>query len=167
MKKPREQKTEVDLTVLQDPAQLMGNGTDCFGNEWDPTDKDCAICHDVEICGIVYQEKIKGKKRKAESEKGPFLDQTAFENVPVDKIVKSVRQWAEDDDPATYEELEEQIMDSAKTKDKVAVREFIKIMCSRENLIITEEKTIVPNEGTDNHIIARSPLITEDSYPSS
>lgn len=151
MKNPRETKKEVDLTTLLDPAELItDNEEDCFGRAWNPQDKDCAICADVEICGIVKQAEIKSRVKKVEKEKGPMLDQAAFEKVPIEKIVGNMRQWAEDNDPSSYEELEQSIMAVARTKDKVAVREYIKRTLPKYNLTITKEKTIVPYEGTGN-----------------
>lgn len=161
-KTPRDKKTEVDLTTLLDPAKLI-TGDDCFGKEWDPSDKDCAICHDVEICGIVAQEGLKKKKRDLEKKKGPFLDMTAFEKVPMDSIVTNIINYAEDGDPATMDELIETIGDKAQTKDKVAIREYIKRMLPRYNLIVTNEKTIVPNESSSTNINPESPLTEEDS----
>lgn len=166
MKQPRETKKEIDLTSLLDPSELMSdNPDDCFGKEWDPQDKDCSICHDVEICGIVKQQEIQSRKKKVEDTKGPMLDQTAFEKVPIEKITTTMKNWAEDGDPSTYEELEETIMASAQTKDKVAVREYIKRTLPRHGLTITPEKTIVPNESADNHIISESPTTDEASVP--
>ena len=162
MKQPRETSKEIDLSTLLDPKELMSeNPEDCFGKEWNPQDKDCSICHDVEICGIVKQQEIQGRKKKVEDTKGPMLDQTAFEKVPIEKIITNMKNWAADGAPSTYEELEESIMAVAQTKDKVAVREYIKRTLPRHGLTITEEKTIVPNESTDNHIISESPLTPE------
>jgi len=167
MKQSRETKQEVDLTTLLDPEQLRSeNPDDCFGVEWDPQDTDCSVCHDVEICGILKQKELHGRKKKIEKEKGPFLDQTSFESVPIEKIVQNLIQYAEDDDPATYEELEETIGTSARTKDIVAIREYIKTMLPRHGLRVTEEKTVIPYEKSDNHLISESPLTTENSFPS-
>lgn len=147
-KQPRNKPTEANLTTLLDPKELMtDNPEDCFGKAWDPQDKDCAICHDVEICGIVKQEAIKKRVKKVEKEKGPMLDQTAFEKVPQEKIVAGLTEWANDGEPATYEELSEQIGKLARTKDEVAIREYIKRFLPRHGFIITNEKTIVPNES--------------------
>jgi len=165
MKKPRNTQKEVDLTTLLDPEKLMSdNPDDCFGRSWEPQDKDCAVCHDVEICGIVKQEEIKGKVKKLEKEKGPFLDQTAFDNVPIEKIVTEMKNWAEENDPATYDELEETIAKSAKTKDTVAIREYIKRMLPRYGLIITEEKTVVSYESANSNSVTKSPLTKEGSF---
>lgn len=163
MKKPREKKTEVDLTTLLDPEQLkMDNPDDCFGKEWDPQDADCALCHDVEICGIVKQSTTQKKVTALEKKKGPFLDMTAFEKVPMEKIVEGIRSYAADGDPYTYDELVEDIGKTARTKDKVAVREYIKAQLPRFNLTVTPEKTIVPYESIDNNL-KQYPPTPEDS----
>ena len=168
MKQPRDKKKEISLTTLLDPKTLISdNPDDCFGKEWDPSDKDCSICHDVETCGIVKQSTIQGRKEKIEKEKGPMLDQTAFEKVPIDNIIINLRNWAADDDPSTYAELEETIMKHAQTKDTVAVREYIKRTLPTHGLRVTEEKTIVPYESTDNNLISGQPITTEDSLPGS
>jgi hypothetical protein len=169
MKKPREKKTEVDLTTLLSPEQLMDGvpDNDCFGKEWNPQDGDCALCHDVEICGIVKQSAIQKRVKAVEKKKGPMLDQTAFEKVPQEKIAATLRNWAADDDPASYEELEETIGKAASTKDKVAIREYIKAFLPRHALTITEEKTIIPYESIDNNEGQGQPATPEDSYPGS
>ena len=163
MKKPRETKKEVDLTTLLNPEQLMGeNPDDCFGKLWDPQDADCAICHDVEICGIVKQADTKKKVVALEKKKGPFLDMTAFDKVPMEKIAAGIRTYAEDGDPYTYDELVEDIGKSARTKDTVAIREYIKAQLPRFNLTVTQEKTVVPYDGIDNNI-KEYPTTPEDS----
>lgn len=152
MRKPKETKKEVDLTTLLDPSELMGESPDdCFGKEWDPQNGDCAICHDIEICGIVKQSEIKKKVKNMEKKAGSFLDMTAFEKVPMDKIAKTAIEWAEDDDPASYEELVEQIGQIARTKDPVAIREYIKTQLPKYKLMITPEKTVVPYDSSDNN----------------
>lgn len=169
-KKPREKSTEKDLTVLLKPEELMSDDPeDCFGREWDPRDKDCSLCHDVEICGIVRQADIQKAKKKIEREKGPFLDETAFEKVPVEKLVETIRQYAEDDDPALYEEIEEAVEKTARTKDKVAIREYITRLLPRHNLQIIEqngEKIIVPNEESSSDR-SEYPITPEDAVPGS
>ena len=168
MKNPRNEPKQVDLTTLLDPKALISDDPeDCFGELWDPQDKDCAICHDVEICGIVKQEDTKKKVKAIEKREGPMLDQTAFEKVPIEKIVQNIKEWAADGDPATYEELADQISKSAQTKDSVAVREYIKRILPRHGLVMTPEKTIVPNESTDHHLASGQPITPESAVPGS
>ncbi len=165
MKNPRDKKTDVDLTTLLDPEQLRNdNADDCFGKEWDPQDRDCSLCHDVEICGIVKQQTIETRKQKIEKDKGPFLDMTAFEKVPMDKIAINLKNWAAEDDPASLEELEETIGKAARTKDKVAIREYIKRTLHQFDLMITQDKTIKPYESPVNNDYTRQPITTKDAF---
>jgi len=165
MKTPRKNKKEVDLLVPIDVDTLVSSGPDdCFGKEWDPSDKDCSICHDVEICGILKQSTIKSRKKEIEKKVGPMLDQTAFEKVPVGLIVDNIKTWSKSD-PATYDELFESISLHAQTKDGVAVREFIARMLPKYGLKITEQKTIIPNESVHTRVSAEYPATKEDSFP--
>lgn len=163
-KTPRETKTDIDLTTLVSVDKLMEDNAkdDCFGREWDPQDKDCTLCHDVEICGIVAQEQIKKKTKKLEKEKGPFLDSTAFEKVPIDKIVATITAWADEGDPATLDELIDDISAKAKTKDIVAVKEYIKRILPKHGLKLTKDKTIVPDDSSNNHKGTEQPLTPKD-----
>jgi hypothetical protein len=102
--------------------------------------------------------------KKVEKDKGPFLDQTAFEKVNMEKLAQKILQWAEDDDPCTYEELETSIGEQATTKDTVAIREYIKRQLPIHGLRVTPEKTIVPYESTDNNQRTDTPATPEDSF---
>lgn len=142
MKKPRDIKTEVDLT--KPVSNLKVTEGDCFGQEWNPQSKDCSICADNEICGIKYQEIIKTKKTSYEKKQSYPLDMTDFKNVNMDKIVNIIAKY-QDDEPLEYEEVEELIMKAAKTKDKIAVREFIKRNTPTYNITIKDKKFYVEN----------------------
>lgn len=168
MKKPRETKKEVDLTTLLTPEQLMYDipEEDCFGKLWDPQCADCAICADVEICGIVHQSIIKKKVRNLEKKAGTFLDMTAFERVDFEELARGMKNYADEGNPFTYDELVGDIKKVARTKDPVAVREYIKAWLPRVNMTITEDKTIVPYEGISDNI-KHYPVTPEDSIPSS
>jgi hypothetical protein len=128
MRKPRTKQTEVDLTVPVDPGKILADDeTDCFGTEqYSPQDKDCSLCSDIEICGIKFQELIKGKKRAVETEQGPMMDQTDLDGVDLGKVEKLADKYYKEGSPMTFEELQEAIRIQANTKDDDAVLELIR-----------------------------------------
>jgi hypothetical protein len=145
MKQPHTTPTEIDLTVPVDPTSIVPTEqTDCFGTEeYNPQDKDCSLCSDIEICGIKFQELIKTKKVKVETEKGPMLDQSDIDGVNFKKIEKLANKYYLEGDPMTHEELIEAVMIQANTKDEVAALELIRREMPGTNMVLKDGKVYV------------------------
>jgi len=138
-RKPKEEETKMDLTRPINNLEIKDD--DCFGQMWNPKDKNCALCSDLEICGIKYQEVIEDKKTNYEKEYEP-LDMADFSCVNMSKIVDFIKKY-QDDDPLTYEEVEEYVMDKAKIRDKTSVGEFLKRNFVKYNITIKDKKLYV------------------------
>jgi hypothetical protein len=137
MRQAKTVKTEVDLlkpVTLPEPEP-----GDCFGSsEYDPRDKDCSVCADLELCGLKREVALRSKKKKFEEDNGPLLDQTDFQSVNWDSIYKKAIEYEDSGEPMTFQELTEAISTIAKTKDQVAVAEFINREMPKEKLELKE-----------------------------
>lgn len=115
MRKPRHKKTKVDLLV---PVTLEASN-DCFGTEeYNPRTSDCALCHDIELCGIKFQEILQAQKKHLEQEKGPFLDMVDTSSIDWVKIKARALEYQQAGEPLSYEELRDALMKVAKIKDE-------------------------------------------------
>ena len=124
MRKVKTSKTEVNFLK---PVIIPEIGPeDCFGQEYTARDNDCAVCSDSDFCSLVYADKLKKQIKQTEKDSGPFLDQCDFQGVDWDKIAQKAKEYEEAGEPMTFRELEEAIATLARTKDSVAVTEFIR-----------------------------------------
>ena len=124
MRKAKTVKQEVDLLKPVVIPELSSD--DCFGNEYSSRDNDCSVCADDTMCALVYADKLKKQIKQTEKDSGPFLDQCDFSSIDWVKIAQKAKEYEDADEPMFYEELVEAISTIAKTKDKVAVENFIK-----------------------------------------
>ena len=124
MRKVKTEKKEVDF--LKPVAIPEIDLDDCFGQEYDPRDKDCALCSDLTYCGLVYADRVKKEIKNTEMDSGSYMDQVDFEGVSWTKIQDKAKEYEQLGDPMSHVELVEAIMSIAKTKDDIAVSEFIK-----------------------------------------
>jgi hypothetical protein len=149
MRKPKTQKQEVDLLK---PVNIPdGDPDDCFGTSlYNPQDKDCSICADIELCGIKFQGLIQKKVQKFEEENGPLLDQVDFGSVKMNKIEEFAKQYEAEGEPMTFQELVDAISQLANTKDEVAVVEYLKRTLPTSNLLIKEGKVYAKRENSSN-----------------
>ena len=139
MKNPHMKQTKVNLLTPVDPKSIVTEEqSDCFGQEYNPRDRDCSICSDIQLCGLVYAEKTKDKKVAFEIQHGPLMDITDFKGVDIVRIEKLVKKYEEEQEPMTFEELQKLIQDQAATKDVEAIIQFIKRTIPISNLIIRE-----------------------------
>ncbi len=131
-------------------VDTMQKDDPCFGKLWEPSDSSCAVCHAIEICGILYQETIKKKKASFEKEKGPTLDMAQFNSVDFEKIAKNIEAWNKKGESISLSDLEVTIAQAAKVKDKKTIMEYVKRQLPLYNLTI-ENNVIVSHEaGTNN-----------------
>jgi hypothetical protein len=137
----RTKKTEVSRLK---PLNIddLSQSDDCFGKAWDPQHRLCSICADVDICGVVYQEKVVIPKKKKFDESLP-LDLLDFSKVDWAKIGKLVKKYQDDGEPMTYEELMRYIKDLANIKDEFMIKLFIEKSLKLNKLKCTEHSEIV------------------------
>lgn len=138
MRKPRNTSTKVDLTV---PLHIdhATEADDCIGAEYDPQNKDCSICADIELCGIRFQMLVQSKKNIFEVNHGPLLDETDFKSVDYSKIERLVKKYKDaGDDPISMDELCDLVGEMARTKDRVAIVNNIKRALPNTKLIIKD-----------------------------
>ncbi len=149
MRKPKAEKTPVDL--LKPVTIPDGEAEDCFGTDlYNPQDKDCSICADIELCGIKFQSIVQKKKTVFEEEHGPLLDQTDFDSVNMTKIAEVAKRYEEEGEPMLFQELIDAVAELACTKDEVAVVEYLKRTLPLTNLIIKEGKVYAIRENSNN-----------------
>lgn len=149
MRKAHEKQTKVDLTVPIIPSSIIPDEkTDCFGTElYNPQDKDCSICSDIEICGIKFQELVKAKKKKFEDVQGPTLDMSNFEGVNMPQIMKLALKYQQEGNPMTIEELQDIVQLQARTKDQEAVLQFISRELPLTSMYIKNEHICVRTDS--------------------
>jgi len=146
MRKPKTEKTEMDLLKPVNVSDIEAN--DCFGSDlYNPPDKDCSICADIELCGIKFQSLVHANKEKLEGKKGPFLDEAAFSLVDFNKIESLVAQYEKDGEPMLFDELLYAVAYMAKIQDDEAVVQFIKRKLPTNNLLLKEGKVYVKNSS--------------------
>lgn len=77
-------KKKEETTDLSKPIDLSKIGTPddpCFGTQYDPRDKDCKICGDIEICAIAQMQNNKLQRELLAKEKDfKDLDEAKFLN---------------------------------------------------------------------------------------
>jgi len=134
-RKAKNTKSEIDLLKPVNVSQIKIDDKDCFGNMWDPQDKDCSICADAEVCGIIYQEHhIKPKTEKFEKQETP-LDLMNFNKVEWEKIIKLVKRYEGEGSPLLFDELVDIVCDYASTKDRVTAEIYITKILPEHNLV--------------------------------
>lgn len=73
---------EIDVSLPVDVQKLMGQTTeaeDCYTFLWEPGDSMCNVCASFDMCGLIYNTRIKKKVAAIEKEKGGYLDSSLFE----------------------------------------------------------------------------------------
>lgn len=133
MREPKEKKTKVSLLDAVDVKKFT-TGDGCFGKEWNPQDRDCSVCADIELCGIIYQEThVTPKRKKFEKDNNP-LDMADFESVDWNKIVKVIKAWDKGDEPMELEELISTIKDQSKVTNEELLKTYVRIKLVEHNL---------------------------------
>jgi uncharacterized protein YqfB (UPF0267 family) len=139
MKKQHNKETKVDLLApIISNTIVCSEQTDCFRKEWDARASECNICSDEILCGILFSEAVKSKKKAFEVEHFPFLDQCDFKGVDMTKIERLAKKYEEEGEPMTFEELQKLIQDQANTKDVEAIIQFIKRELPLTKIYLTE-----------------------------
>ncbi len=136
----RAEKTEISRLK---PLNIEGlsQSDDCFGKAWDPQHRMCSVCADVDICGVVYQEKVVIPKIKKFDLSLP-LDLLDFSKVDWDKVSKLVSKYQDAGEPMMYEELMRYVKDLANIKDEFMIKLFIESSLKPNNLKCSEHGEI-------------------------
>lgn len=114
-------KLEVDLTKPVNLEDFPIDENDCFGGEWDMMQKECQLCADNEICGILFGNRVvKPRIKEFEEKQGqPFLDLMDFSLIDTEQIKDGL-------DGMTVAAFFEFVKKMAKASDDVAVKEWVK-----------------------------------------
>ena len=110
-----------DLSKPVDTEKVSKPEVECFGKMWDISTRECSLCAANELCAIITQE-IVAKKVKEMDKEEKFLDLQDFsfdKNLILDWIKNS-------SEPITSNDLVEKVFELAKSKDSVAIIEYIK-----------------------------------------
>lgn len=109
---------------------------ECFGLDWDPTTRECSVCAANEICAVVTAKSTASIVKEKEKGVGFYMDQQDFqfdqEHLLSEIINKSGKM--------TSAELVALVKSEAKSRDDVAVIEWIKrFITSSSNLSIRDK----------------------------
>lgn len=128
-------KTDVNLLKPVNREDYPVKEDDCFGKEWNPQCIECSLCADVELCGIIYQDKVKSKVKDYQDKSGPSLDLVSFKYVDWTSIYKLAVKYKEDNSPLMYDELLDYVMDKAMLKDKLTASFYIERELPKHDLV--------------------------------
>lgn len=115
---------EVDLTKPINHEDVKSKVTGaCFGKEWDMGSRECPLCADNEVCGIIMGGAVKQKVKTVEDAHAMFLDATDFLNLGKDgnKILEHIESGV-----TTTQQLIAKVKEIAKTADDYAAIEWVK-----------------------------------------
>lgn len=142
-RKKRTKKTDISRLI---PVNIddLSQSDDCFGKAWDPQHRYCSVCADVDICGVVFQERVVLPKKDKFDLTQP-LDLANFEKVDWARIGKVVKKYQDEGEPMTYEELMDYIGDYTGMKDEFMIKLFMEkelpnngLKCNESGNIITD-----------------------------
>ena len=141
-RQPRKKKThKVDLTIPIDKTKITTQEGDCFGKEWDPETKECAMCADSEVCGIIFDDQVRSTISKKESE-SKYLDQVDA-NLDVQKIKNIVKYTCDCNEPTTVEELFEYCKYKTGLKSDEAVIDIMKRLIKSTPELYTKDGIVL------------------------
>ncbi len=117
---------------------------DCFGQEFDITNIDCASCHDNEICSIFYKDNVIADKIRIIEEKVPeIFDKVDFDSIDKKALEKLLLEKSDAKQPIVTSALVTYIGDKAKTKDTQAIVTWLKDFIVESGDIKTENGVIL------------------------
>jgi len=141
MRTKKEEKTKIDLSIPVNIDSYNLSEEDCFGNLWLPSDNDCSLCADNELCGVIYSNKIKKKKAEFEFD-NKTIDNTRFNEVNWDLIKKQAINYKKENNPMTFTELFMYVKDVSKCDNDVVIETYIEAnllnhnLCKKDGLIL-------------------------------
>lgn len=122
-RKPRKSGTyeKVDLTrpvnadkVMSKDVELYGDS--CFGKEWSPEEKACSVCHDQEMCGLVFHNNQRKTVAAWEAVNPPTLDKHNLDTFDKQEMLEWVKKA-----PRSFKDFVEYVYDRANIADKTTV----------------------------------------------
>src|SRR5687768_15964280 len=116
--RPQPSYSNVDLTKPLKMNNFVTAGGDCFGELWDITHKQCSVCSDNAICGIVTGHNARQMAQQMHKIK-TYLDVSERDCVDVDtdKLLHDFK-------PRLVAELIDKVMERSKTTVEIAVKEW-------------------------------------------
>ncbi len=119
---------EQDLLVPIDKVKIMAEvkDSDCFGKEWDPEQRECAICCASVPCGIIFQDNLKVKSNKKSSNQ-------------FDKLVAVLQNWHRSSTLASVEDMFDYFGNVLKTNDEEVIVPEMKKFIKGNDDIYTKE----------------------------
>lgn len=79
-----------DKSVPADISHLTVDSDDCFGNEWESTNKICTKCSEYEVCMVLSMSKNKEREKEIKKQSKHFFDELDWSNVPWGDIYEQV-----------------------------------------------------------------------------
>jgi len=125
---------------ISKPFLVATDPDDCFGNEWDPRDRVCAVCAEIDVCGIMTA-RVKNPVRSMPTHEIIPLDMADFEGVPWDKLLAYIKS-VEDSEPVTKDELIHAIMEAASISDNTTVELYLERVMPLKRLAMDREGRI-------------------------
>lgn len=128
-------KIEFDPVEEQNAIALIEkadkDSKDCFTKEWLPSSTSCSQCADNVLCSILV--KYRRTQRQKDTSK-VYLDEVSYENIPVKRLVKLIKNAYNDDTPYYLVDIEEVIKEYLKTDDPKIVTACSKRFVDENNL---------------------------------
>jgi len=99
---------------------LQVSGETCFGWEWDLRTKECSMCHDNEMCGLIFD--ARQKKLEAKLDKNsPRLDAIDFDGIDRANLFSWLKV-----EQRTTKELLDKVTEMSNCPEPDTVREWVK-----------------------------------------
>jgi len=119
---------ELDLLIPIDKIKIMAEvkDSDCFSKEWDPEQRECAMCSASVPCGIIFQDNLKTKSNKKGSNQ-------------FDKLVNVLQNWHRSKSPASVEDMFDYFGKVLKTNDEEVIVPEMKKFIKGNDDIYTKE----------------------------
>lgn len=131
-------KGKVDRSTPVNIKALQVSDDDCFGKEWEATNKMCVECSMYDEC-MVYQLSKGNQKtiNKVKELSGNFFDEINWDLVPFDDITKMIEKHP---NQLTIQNLREVVKDKSKCIDDKTVAIKVNNYLISEGIVITEGK---------------------------
>ena len=116
--------SDVDLTIPLNSEDIMAKieQSDCFGKVWDLRTVECSKCAERDVCGIIFNETVKGKVKEVQQEQGAiFIDLSDFDRVNKNTVFD----WVVSGE-TKVQDLLTYVMSLACTSDQEAGIQFLK-----------------------------------------
>lgn len=112
---------------------------DCFGLAWSPKEKECSMCADHEVCGIMFEQHVKRQKSEWRKQQAARpMDEQNFANISYEKVLEVVKK---NSGTMTGADLVRIIAKNANTDDIESVKWWVKSFI-RETGIRAEGKIL-------------------------